>query len=350
MAEEDAAREGAQLYVRSGGEARKKQIEERAAEKGLDLNVICFKKEPLDEALQRFLQARKFDLENTLKCIEDAIRWRSENASNIWYEQTGSVDLTALHCLTTNEKFTKYHVCLMEELQDKYAESTELFQRTINKTLSILDLRGLTMAKLNSDTLNFVKCVAEVDSNNYPETMGKMLIINAPAIFQVTWKMIKGFLDPRTVSKIEIFGDEKSWKARLAELVEQDQLPAELGGTGPPCLSLENPFTEKEMASGTSVEEVLSVKSGDFITYRFFTRPAGNITFKLVFKPTANAQEPVELVPSRAFTEAECSNGSVVSGTVDCPADGEIQAVWEHPNWWSRTLLYRVFKEEAKKA
>lgn len=233
----------------------------------------------------------------------------------------------------------------MEELQDKYAESSKLFGRTINKTLSILDLQGVTMAKLNSETLNFVKCIAQVDSDNYPETMGLMLIINAPGIFQVAWKMIKGFLDPRTVSKIEIFGDKSTWKPRLAELVDDDQLPAELEGKGPPCLSAEVPFIEKDMASGDQAIVSLAVDDGDKVTYRFFTRPAGNIVFKLVFKPVGDDSKAVELVPSKQYSEAECSNNSLVHGTVTCPGEGLVEAIWEHPNWWSRTLLYRAFKE-----
>lgn len=32
--------------------------------------------------------------------------------------------------------------------------------------------------------------------------MGACIIINAPTVFSVAWKMLKGFLDPRTVAKV----------------------------------------------------------------------------------------------------------------------------------------------------
>ena len=114
-----------------------------------ELEGICFRGESLADALQRYLQARKFDVDKTEKCIRDSLHWRLTYAAkcvadgkqkclgcdveeivqfypgsyaqnpdklgrHIWYEKTGAVDSYALNTVTTNEKFIRYHVCLME--------------------------------------------------------------------------------------------------------------------------------------------------------------------------------------------------------------------------------------------
>ena len=43
-----------------------------------------------------------------------------------------------------------------------------------------------------------------LDNTCYPETLGKMLVINAPFLAVSTWSMVKRWLDPRTQQKIEV--------------------------------------------------------------------------------------------------------------------------------------------------
>jgi len=51
-----------------------------ASDDNLDINDIRFKGEPLDIALERFLQARKFNIADTEKSIRETIVWRKMNA------------------------------------------------------------------------------------------------------------------------------------------------------------------------------------------------------------------------------------------------------------------------------
>ena len=54
----------------------------------------------------------------------------------------------------------------------------------------------------------------------YPETTGKLLIINAPFIFSAVYAIIKGWLDERTSKKISIIGS--SYQSTLEELIDND--------------------------------------------------------------------------------------------------------------------------------
>ena len=57
-----------------------------------------------------------------------------------------------------------------------------------------------------------------------------MLIVNAPTFFAATWRIIKGWLDPRTAAKIEVISSKSAAEKRLLELVDADLLPTDYGG------------------------------------------------------------------------------------------------------------------------
>ena len=63
--------------------------------------------------------------------------------------------------------------------------------------------------------------------------MSRMFIINAPLFFSASWRLIKGWLDPRTASKIDVISNKDTARKKLLELIDEDQLPVDYGGTGP---------------------------------------------------------------------------------------------------------------------
>jgi hypothetical protein len=92
-------------------------------------------------------------------------------------------------------------------------------------------LQGLTTSQLTSRALAIIKEQSAIDSVCFPETMHKMLIVNAPTFFTATWRIIKGWLDPRTAAKIEVISSKAAAEKRLLELVDADLLPTDYGGT-----------------------------------------------------------------------------------------------------------------------
>lgn len=102
----------------------------------------------------------------------------------------------------------------------------------------ILDLEHLTTSQLSSRALAIIKEQAAIDSICFPETMNKMLIVNAPSFFAATWRLIKGWLDPRTAAKIEVISSKSAGEKRLLELVDEHQLPSDYGGKGPDTNSI----------------------------------------------------------------------------------------------------------------
>lgn len=79
--------------------------------------------------------------------------------------------------------------------------------------------------------MEIIKKQANIDSLCFPETMNKMVIVNAPRFFSATWSIIKGFLDARTTAKVELFSSTSAAEKCLLELIDEDQLPSDYGGT-----------------------------------------------------------------------------------------------------------------------
>ena len=100
---------------------------------------------------------------------------------------------------------------------------TKLHRGTI-----IMDIKGAPLTQFQK-IRSVIENVSKISSNYYPETLSKMFIINAPALFTAVWKIIKAFLDERTSSKIEILGS--NYEKHLLEAIDAENLPSSLGGT-----------------------------------------------------------------------------------------------------------------------
>jgi hypothetical protein len=76
--------------------------------------------------------------------------------------------------------------------------------------------------------------MATTDSDHYPERLGTLLVINAPMMLSIAWKVIQAFLDDVTKTKIKIVGsDPKQWQPILFEMVDRAQVPRMYGGDAP---------------------------------------------------------------------------------------------------------------------
>jgi len=220
-------------------------------------------------ALCRWLRARKFVYDDVITMVEEATKTRAvakaadfypnpiealgcdlatyyalypqlysgfaKNGAPVFISKPGVLNVDAVECITTLEGILKLHWHLMQHdfgprlVQQKMKDPN--FKRF--ECISILDLNHLTFSQLTSKCLAIIKEQAAIDSITYPETMCKMYIVNAPKFFATSWRMIKGWLDPRTSSKIEVLSDRKKWTERLKLMIDEEELPSDYGGRGP---------------------------------------------------------------------------------------------------------------------
>lgn len=67
---------------------------------------------------------------------------------------------------------------------------------------------------------------------NYPETLCKCYVVNAPAIVDAAWRLVSPFVEPDTLLKIRILkGEEQYAKEFKNDEIPKESLPESLGGT-----------------------------------------------------------------------------------------------------------------------
>jgi hypothetical protein len=174
-----------------------------------------------------------------------------------------------------------------------------------------LDLDKLTASQLSRKALTIIKEQAAIDSVCFPETMAKMLIINAPTFFAATWRIIKGWLDPRTANKIEVISSRSAGEKRLAEIANLDQLPKDYGGSGP---TTEDIINKEFAAADTHLQtkmlyirghgsEVITIPAGDEATFSVYTRSTAGGNFTLHNADTKDALLPTAVLVKHAGTD-----------------------------------------------
>jgi len=237
--------------------------------RGGDFRKTCFSFGDNEEeayCLCRWLRARKFVYQDVIKMVEGATECMSEprkfdfypdpstalgvdpfvyssqypqlytgNAKNgcpLFISKPGVLNVDGMECITTLEGILNYHWhVMMHDYAGRLRENKTKNPDFNNfACVCVLDLDGLTTAQLSGRALEIIKTQSTIDSLCFPETMSKMIVVNVPRFFALTWRIIKGWIDPRTAGKVDLISSRSQGEKRLLELVDVDQLPSDYGG------------------------------------------------------------------------------------------------------------------------
>ncbi|KAJ4894532.1 Phosphatidylinositol/phosphatidylcholine transfer protein SFH9 [Raphanus sativus] len=208
----------------------------------------------------RFLKARRFDHDKTLHMWEEMLKWRRENGVDtimqdfvyeeyeevqqyyphgyhgvdregrpVYIERLGKVDPGKLMKVTSLDRFLRYHVQGFEKtFSEKFPACSIAAKRHINSSTTIIDVQGVSWMRLRKLAQDLVMRMQKIDGDNYPETLNQMYIVNAGNGFSIIWNTVKGFLDPKTSSKIHVLKNKD--RSHLLEIIDPSELPDFLGG------------------------------------------------------------------------------------------------------------------------
>uniref|UniRef100_A0A7S0VKM8 CRAL-TRIO domain-containing protein n=1 Tax=Polytomella parva TaxID=51329 RepID=A0A7S0VKM8_9CHLO len=198
----------------------------------------------LEGIYERWLKARNWNVDHAARDLTNHSAWRKT------YVPKGHItddevrgDLNQQKTFLTGYDFQGHPIMLViirkhipSESQSKryivYTMDTafELGTRIPNwdgKLAGIFDLRGLTMANFDLET---IKAVFDLLQNHYPERLDRLYIYGAPFIFHGMWRLIQPFVDPITRAKIRFVG------VKELQVMTKDfppkALPPEYGGSG----------------------------------------------------------------------------------------------------------------------
>jgi hypothetical protein len=197
-----------------------------------------------DQVILRFLRARKFDHDQAFEMIYTMLKFRTEfqgisvaginpsvclnelKAGKSYfynYDKHGrpvSYITARLHDPYTSDSLENQRFTL---LQMEYARS---LMRTPGETATLIfDMTGAAYKNID---LNSVKFMVNSLANYYPETLGQVLVYDAPWIVNGAWKIIKPWLDPVTAAKVLFIN-----KGTLPEYIPLENLAVEYGGKSP---------------------------------------------------------------------------------------------------------------------
>ncbi|WYZ34114.1 hypothetical protein EsH8_I_000390 [Colletotrichum jinshuiense] len=231
--------------------------------------------------LLRFLRARKFDVNLAKQMFVDFETWRKttkldetiptwdypekeevfkfypqyyhktdKDGRPVYIEQLGGIDLTALYKITTAERMLTNLAVEYEKCADpRFPACSRKYNHLVETCCTIMDLKGVTLTRV-PQVYSYVKQASVISQNYYPERLGKLYMINAPWGFSTVWGVVKGWLDPVTVQKINILGS--GYQKELLNQIPAENLPKSLGGKcecqGGCHLSDAGPWHEKEWA------------------------------------------------------------------------------------------------------
>lgn len=241
----------------------------------------------------------------------------------IYIQRTGIVDAESILSLTTLEHMEDYHIFANEvQLGEVFAAASTAAGRPISSLLTILDMEGMSMSLFSAHARHYIARTAAIDSSYYPETLGAMYIINAPAIFTAVWNVIRGWLDPGTVAKIFILGGPSSWKPKLAEVLAPEATPVEYGGrfVTPGGLFPESRTKTTSVSSGKVHREVVPASAaGTTARFRWFSK-SGSLRYSVIFVPAPVGASPPSLV---VYTDATQKVTFAGRAGVDAGVGGE---------------------------
>lgn len=149
----------------------------------------------------------------------------------VYFDVTGQMDVKLINAIATMEEMMDIHINQCEYIATRlYPLASERAGKKIYQITSVVDLKGLSKKQLTKKAYAFLKALAKCDQDNYPESLGKLLMINVPMVFKVVWKIVKPWLDQRTRDKIFVCKGKDVAK-ELLNLIDKENLPVAYGGT-----------------------------------------------------------------------------------------------------------------------
>ncbi|XP_067941657.1 retinal-binding protein-like isoform X2 [Watersipora subatra] len=211
-----------------------------------------------DHYLTKWLVARNFDLAKSEEMLRNSMKYREKmrvddmmeefdepevlqkylvggmcgydkDGLPIRIEPFGDLDMKGIMRSVKKSDLEKVAIKNCEMLMKECKYQSKLKEKRIDGFTLIFDMANFSRKMLWKPGLNVYMHNAEILQNNYPEMQKRMFIINSPKLFPILWKIAQPILSEESKKKIKVL--DKNYKEELLKYIDEDQLPAYLGGT-----------------------------------------------------------------------------------------------------------------------
>uniref|UniRef100_A0A3Q3KTG3 SEC14-like protein 1 n=1 Tax=Mastacembelus armatus TaxID=205130 RepID=A0A3Q3KTG3_9TELE len=215
---------------------------------------------PKDQHVLRFLRAGDFNLDKAREFLCQSLTWRKQHQVDFlldtwerpqllqdyyaagWHQhdrdgrplyilRLGQMDTKGLVRALGEEVLLKQVLSINEEGLRRCEDNTRVFGRPISCWTCLVDLEGLNMRHLWRPGIKTLLRIIEVVEANYPETLGRLLILRAPRVFPVLWTLVSPLIDENTRKKFLVYaGNDYQGPGGLVDYIDKEVIPDFLGG------------------------------------------------------------------------------------------------------------------------
>uniref|UniRef100_A0A665V695 SEC14-like protein 1 n=1 Tax=Echeneis naucrates TaxID=173247 RepID=A0A665V695_ECHNA len=215
---------------------------------------------PKDQHVLRFLRARDFSLDKARELLCQSLTWRKQHQVDFlldtWHQpqllqeyftgawnhhdkggrplyilRLGQMDTKGLVRALGEEVLLKQVLSIIEEGLRRCEENTRVFGCPISCWTCLVDLEGLNMRHLWRPGVKALLRIIEVVEANYPETLGRLLILRAPRVFPMLWTLVSPLIDENTRKKFLVYaGNDYQGPGGLVDYIDKEIIPDFLKG------------------------------------------------------------------------------------------------------------------------
>eukprot|EP00928_Gymnodinium_smaydae_P088881 TRINITY_DN7291_c0_g1_i1.p1 TRINITY_DN7291_c0_g1~~TRINITY_DN7291_c0_g1_i1.p1 ORF type:complete len:467 (-),score=45.25 TRINITY_DN7291_c0_g1_i1:133-1500(-) len=226
--------------------------------------------ESQEQFLLRFLRARKFDIPKAFAMLKADVEWRRAQGLRELAHSSDS-DVLGPHCETIRammpwkhigsdqegrpiiakhigckfnipavlkkislEEVMRYHVWQQESCCKLLSEQSRRLGVSVEQFIIVLDASGWHWGLATCQALQFLRSIAAVDSDHYPERLAYCVVVNASPQLTLLWKLVKKWLTPRQQAKFRFCATKQEAAEVMLPQMDASVLPKDLGGRAPP--------------------------------------------------------------------------------------------------------------------
>ncbi|ORY00499.1 CRAL/TRIO domain-containing protein [Basidiobolus meristosporus CBS 931.73] len=199
----------------------------------------------------KFLRARDFKVDLSLRMLLDTLKWRKEfninslmkesfpeeiqelgyihktdiNGGPVTYNIYGNLKADKVFDADgTPTRFVRWRVQLMER-----AIALLDFENGVEAMTQVHDYHGASLFRMDRRMKTASSQIIQLFQDHYPEFLDRKLFVNVPGLMEMLFNLMSVFVSARTKSKFLMVGQANTQKTLLT-YISKENLPTQYGG------------------------------------------------------------------------------------------------------------------------